>query len=263
MLDLINDSEPPKLVGKETGSLRVYTALREEILRVQLAPGAPLDEVGLSERFEMSRSPVREALVRLSSEGLVVVLPNRSTIVAPMEFQRIPEFLDALDLLQRVVTRLAALHRSPAELNAIVKAQKAYEDSLARSIASGNSLGMIEKNYEFHMAIAAAGRNQYFMDLYRRLLNEGRRMLHFHFEYNALDPDLSVERFASHHTEMVAAIEAQDADAAEHVAHLHAMQFKGRFLQFLDRNLTQKMSLNFKTLSPSKRSAGRKRGNHP
>lgn len=263
MLDLINDKEPTKPVGKETGSLRVYTALREEILRVQLAPGAPLDEVGLSERFEMSRSPVREALVRLSSEGLVVVLANRSTIVAPMEFQRVPEFLDALDLLQRVVTRLAALHRSSSELKQIVVAQKAYEESLAQSIASGNSLYMIEKNYEFHMTIAAAGRNQYFMDLYRRLLNEGRRMLHFHFEYKALEPDLSVERFASHHTEMVAAIEAQDADAAEHVAHLHAMQFKGRFLRFLDRNLTQKMSLDFKAEAPSTRRPSRKRGSPP
>jgi DNA-binding GntR family transcriptional regulator len=264
MLDLINDQEPAKPIGKETGSSRVYTALREEILRVQLPPGSPLDEVGLSERFEMSRSPVREALVRLSSEGLVVVLPNRSTIVAPMEFQRIPEFLDALDLLQRVVTRLAALHRSPVELKRIINAQKAYEGSLAQSIASGNSLGMIEKNYEFHMAIAAAGRNRYFMDLYRRLLNEGRRMLHFHFEYNALDPDLSVERFALHHTQMVAAIEAQDPDAAEKVAHLHAVQFKGRFLQFLDRNLTQKMSIDFTPdSSPAPRPAGRKRGSPP
>jgi DNA-binding GntR family transcriptional regulator len=263
MLDLINDQAPAKPIGKETGSLRVYTTLREEILRVQLAPGSPLDEVRLSERFEMSRSPVREALVRLSSEGLVVVLPNRATIVAPMEFQRIPEFLDALDLLQRVVTRLAALHRSSAEFKRIINAQKAYEGSLAQSIASGNSLGMIEKNYEFHMAIAAAGRNQYFMDLYRRLLNEGRRMLHFHFEYHTLDPDLSLERFASHHTQMVAAIEAKDADAAEKIAHLHAMQFKGRFLQFLDRNLTQKMSIDFTPDSPAPRSAGRKRGSPP
>ena len=242
MLELIKAQE--KRPGKETGSARVYTKLREEILRVQLAPGSPLDEVRLSDRFDMSRSPIREALVRLSSEGLVVILPNRSTIVAPMDFQRVPEFLDALDLLQRVVTRLAALHRTPSELKQIVKAQKGYEKAIAQSISTGDSLVMIEKNYDFHMTIAAAGRNQYFMDLYRRLLEEGRRMLHFHFEYEALDPDISVERMAAHHTQMVAAIEARDADTAEHVAHLHAMQFKGRFMQFLDRNLTQKMQLD-------------------
>ncbi len=232
--------------GKKTGSARVYARLRNEILRVQLAPGSTLDEVSLSERFEMSRSPIREALVRLSSEGLVVILPNRSTIVAPMDFQRIPEFLDALDLLQRVVTRLAALHRTRAELARIIKTQKGYEVAVAESIAANDSLAMIEANYEFHMTIAAAGRNQYFVDLYRRLLDEGRRMLHFHWEYQTLDPDISVERVAAHHTEMVAAIDAKDADAAEHVAHLHAAQFKGRFMQYLDRNLTEKMQLDYK-----------------
>jgi DNA-binding GntR family transcriptional regulator len=244
MLEPIKDQD--KRPGKETGSARVYTKLREEILRVQLPPGSPLDEVGLSDRFEMSRSPIREALVRLSSEGLVVILPNRSTIVSPMDFQRIPEFLDALDLLQRVVTRLAALHCTPSDLKQIVKAQKGYERAIAESIASGDSLVMIEKNYDFHMTIAGAGRNQYFMDLYRRLLEEGRRMLHFHFEYEALDPDISVERMTVQHTQMVTAIEAHDADAAEHVAHLHAMQFKGHFMQFLDRNLTQKMQLDLR-----------------
>ncbi len=71
-------------------------------------------------------------------------------------------------------------------------------------------------------------------------------MLHFHFEYEALDPGISVERMTAQHTQMVAAIEARDADAAEQVAHLHAMQFKGRFMQFLDRNLTRKMQLNLK-----------------
>ncbi|MFO4987296.1 GntR family transcriptional regulator, partial [Salmonella enterica subsp. enterica serovar 1,4,[5],12:i:-] len=82
----------------ETGSARVYLQLRQDILRVELAPGSPLDEVGLGERFNLSRSPVREALVRLSSEGLVQILPNRSTIVTPLDLQGIPDFLDALDL---------------------------------------------------------------------------------------------------------------------------------------------------------------------
>jgi DNA-binding GntR family transcriptional regulator len=236
-------ADQEKLPGKETGSARVYSKLREEILRVQLAPGSPLDEVSLSVRFEMSRSPIREALVRLASEGLLVILPNRSTIIAPMDFQRIPEFLDALDLLQRVVTRLAALHRKSSDLRQIINTQKAYEKAVAHSIAVGDSLTMIERNYEFHMAIARAARNHYFMESYRRLLEEGRRMLHIHFEYEALSQEISVEKLAGHHTIMVRAIEEQDADAAEQAAHLHAMQFKGQFMQFLDKSLTAKMHL--------------------
>lgn len=240
--------------GKETGSARVYSKLREEILCVKLLPGSALDEVSLGERFCLSRSPIREALVRLSSEGLVVILPNRSTIVAPMDFQRIPEFLDALDLLQRVVTRLAALHASPSDLKAIIKAEKAYEESVTHNIKDGDSLPMIERNYDFHMAIARACRNYYFTDLYRRLLEEGRRMLHFHFEFQKLDLDISVKKLAADHIAMIKAIEAKDADAAERVAHMHAMQFKGRFMQFLDRNLTATVDLDFNLDSKRSRS---------
>lgn len=229
---------------KETGAARVYGILRDEILRMRLAPGTPLDEIGLAERFNLSRSPIREALVRLSADGLVQILPNRSTVVTPMDFRRMPEFLDALDLLQRVTTRLAALHRTTADLASIREAQKAYEKAIAASIKSNDSLGMIEKNYEFHMAVAKAGRNVYFADLYRRLLDEGRRMLHLHFEYEALGTDLTVAKMASGHADIVDAIEARDADRAEEHAHLHAMQFRGRFMQFLNRNMTADMSLN-------------------
>ena len=236
--------DPARRGAKATGSARVYGSLREEILRMQLAPAAPLDEVGLSERFGLSRSPVREALVRLSSEGLVVILPNRSTIVAPIDFQGLPHFLDALDLLQRAVTRLAALRRSAADLAAISAAERVFEDKVRASIAGDDSLPMIEANHAFHMAIARAGKNAYYESFYRRLLDEGRRMLHMHFEYRRLEPDMSVESFAADHTEMVAALTARDAERAERVAHAHATQFRGRFMQFLERNVSDEMWLD-------------------
>ena len=78
----------------------VYDTLRTEILALTLAPGQPLDETGLAERFGLSRSPVREALIRLSLEELVVTLPNRSTIVAPIEIATFPAYVDALDIAQ-------------------------------------------------------------------------------------------------------------------------------------------------------------------
>jgi DNA-binding GntR family transcriptional regulator len=228
--------------AKETGTARVYTTLRNEILTMKLTPGTHLDELGVAERFGVSRSPVREALVRLSAEGLVTILPNRGNVVAAMEFGRVPEFLDALDLLQRVTTRLAALHRTQEDLETIKQAAKAYEKAASLSIKKGDSLGLIEKNYEFHMAVARAGRNVYFIDIYRKLLEEGRRMLNLHFQFQTL-ANVSSKEMASDHTEMVAAIEAGDADWAEATAHQHAVQFKGRFMQFLDRNLTAQMPL--------------------
>ncbi len=228
---------------KETGSARVYAQLRQDILRVVIAPGAPLDEVGLSERFGLSRSPIREALVRLSSEGLVQILANRSTIVAPMDMQSVPEFLDSLDLLQRVTTRSAARYRTENDLKEIVAAQLGYEEGARHSLETGDSLPMIESNYVFHMAIARAGKNRYFAGFYQRVLEEGRRMLHFHLAFQRQESDISVEKLAEGHTEMVEAIRLRDADRAEAAAHVHAMQFKGRFMQYLDRSIASEMRL--------------------
>ncbi|MBN3763023.1 GntR family transcriptional regulator [Burkholderia sp. Ac-20365] len=248
-------AEQPVDAAKETGTTRVYQTLRNEILTMKLAPGTHLDELGVAERFSVSRSPVREALVRLSAEGLVTILPNRGNVVTPIDFQRVPEFLDALDLLQRVTHRLAAVHRTADDVRAILAAHKAYLKGVAESIKTGDSLPMIERNYEFHMTIAKAGRNAYFADLYRRLLDEGRRMLHLHLKYQALDPNISPERMAAHHTELLQAIEEGDADRAESWAHEHATQFKGRFMEYLDRNLTAQIPVKFASASKSRSAA--------
>lgn len=224
--------------GKETGSARVYSQLRADILRVALKPGTPLDENSLSERFGLSRSPIREALVRLSSEGLVQILANRSIVVAPIDFETVPQFLDALDLLQRVVTRSAARFRTDADLAEIRKAAAVYEIAAAESLATGDSQPMTETNYAFHMAIARAGKNSYYTNFYSRILDEGRRILHFHLAFMLLDPEISVDRLAMGHTEMVRAIEANDLDAAERAAHDHALQFKGRFMLYLMQSVT-------------------------
>ena len=236
-------------VVRETGSTRVYTSLREQILRMELAPGAPIDEVSLSDRFGMSRSPIREALARLSSEGLVVILPNRSTVVTPVDFEGIPHFLDALDLLQRAVTRLAALRRTPADLEGIVAAAAEHEAKLIETIERSDSLPMIEANHRFHMTVAKAGKNPYYTAFYKRILDEGRRMIHIHFEYKMLEPD-GVRNITADHTEMVEAIRNRDADRAEQAAHVHAAQFRGRFMEFLERSIAAHMHLEFTMPQP-------------
>lgn len=84
----MEEQEPKRTRG--TGWKSVYDTLRREILALTLQPGQLLDETTLAERFDMSRSPVREALIRLAGEELVVTLSNRSTIVAPIEVGTFP-----------------------------------------------------------------------------------------------------------------------------------------------------------------------------
>ena len=140
--------------ARGTGGLHVYQALRDEILQLKVKPGSALDEMGLSERFGLSRSPVREALIRLSGEGLVEILPNRSTIVAPIDVQKMPNYLDALDMMQRITHRLAALQRDDDDLTAIKSMQMSFEHAVDEAFKVDVSLPIIDSNYNFHMAVA-------------------------------------------------------------------------------------------------------------
>jgi DNA-binding GntR family transcriptional regulator len=216
-----------------SGSRRIYNKIREDILCLKLRPGEPLDEVSLGRRFKLSRSPVREALIRLAGEGLVNLLPNRSAVVAPLEVETLPRYLEALDLMQRITTRMAALLRSEQELVAIRAAQAAFEEACARC----SIVDMIEANRDYHLAIAAAGRNPYFTSLYARMLDEGMRMLHIHFKFRAETQTLKPDLMFAEHTAMTEAIARQDAELAERLAHEHAEGFSDAFIRYMRQNL--------------------------
>lgn len=219
-------------------STAVYETLQREILSLALAPGAPLDETQLASRFGMSRSPVREALGRLAADGLVVMLPNRSTLVAPIDIQTFPRYVEALDLLQRINTRLAAERRTAADIAEMRRRADAFDASLGRY----DHLEMSATNKAFHMAVAAAGRNPYLTRQYGLLLDEGRRILHMHFDY--LVQSNGGHPLAGEHHEMIEAIEARDLDAADRLAHAHTRHFRNRFLQFLRTDSASGFSLD-------------------
>lgn len=223
--------------AKGTGWKSVYETLRNEILALTLAPGQLLDENSLAERFDMSRSPVREALIRLAGEDLVVTLSNRSTIVAPIEVATFPKYVEALDIAQRMNTRLAAELRTETDLKAITKRQKEFE----AAVKTGNHLQMSEANKQFHMAIARAGKNPYLASFYERLLNQGQRMLHLHFEY--LERTHEGYLLTDEHNQMLEAIRAKNVDLADELAHAHTRQFQQNFMDFMRENYTTDVSL--------------------
>jgi DNA-binding GntR family transcriptional regulator len=218
---------------RAAGSQRIYKKIREDILCLKLRPGEPLDEVGLAKRFKLSRSPVREALIRLAAEGLVTLLPNRSALVAPLQFETLPRYLEALDLMQRITTRMAAVRRTDAELAAIRAAQAAFERACARV----SIVEMIETNRDYHLAIAGAARNPYFTALYARLLDEGMRMLHIHFKFRAETQELKPDLMFAEHTAITEAIAQQDAALSERLAHEHAEGFSANFIRYMRQNL--------------------------
>ncbi|HET7715106.1 MAG TPA: GntR family transcriptional regulator [Bauldia sp.] len=212
--------------GRGFGVQTVYEALKRDIIEMTLAPGEPLDETRLSRRFAMSRTPVREAMVRLAAEGLVTTLPNRNTIVAPIDFASVPVYFDALVLMYRVTTRLAALHRKESDLIEI----RALGDAFARTVEAADAFGMIAVNRDFHIAIARAGRNRYYTEFFAKLLDEGRRLLRLYYSsYN----DHLPRHMVHEHDDIIAAVADRDPERADRIAGNHATQVVRQIQNFL------------------------------
>lgn len=224
--------------SKVTGSTHAYETLRDEILALKLPPGQALDETSLAGRFGMSRSPIREALIRLASEELVVILQNRSTVVAPLDVMSFPKYVEALDVAQRMCTRLAAELRSEADLAAMEARQADFE----AAAKTGKHLVMSKANKDFHMAVAAAGRNPFLSGFYERLLDQGRRMLHLHFDF--IERTRQGYLLTGEHREMIDAVRLRDVERADALAHAHTRQFRDNFIDFLNENYSRGIDLS-------------------
>lgn len=215
------------------GARLVYDTLRDEILNLTLPPGEAIDEISLAERLSMSRTPIREALVRLAGDGLVLTLPNRSTVVAPIDFLNLHHFFDALTLMYRVTTRLAAEHHRPADLDAI----QARQTEFAAAVTAGDEMSMIATNRNFHLAIAEAGGNPYYIQLFTRLLDEGRRILRLYY-YPSFQPSLP-HPYITEHAAMIAAITARDVAECDRLATAHADQIVQQIRALVARDTRQ------------------------
>jgi DNA-binding GntR family transcriptional regulator len=220
-------ADAPRVRG--SGAQKVYETLRKAILELELDPGSPLDEVSLSAQFDMSRTPIREALVRLAAEGLVTTLPNRNTIVASIDFVRLPVYFEALSLMYRVTTRLAATNHRPEQLIPV----RAWQAAFAEAVERQDALAMIASNRDFHVAIAEAGGNPYFTQLFARLLDEGRRILRLY--YSSFDDRLP-RQYVEEHELLVKAIEARDAELSDRLAGEHAAQIVRQIQSYIARD---------------------------
>ncbi len=219
------------------GVSTVYETLRNEIIELKIAPGSPIDEVQLSDRFELSRTPVREALVKLSAEGLITTLTNRATIVSQIDFLGLPEFFDALTLMYRVTTRLAAARHKADDIESILALQKSFETA----VNERDVLAMIATNRDFHLAIAVAGRNRHYTELFTRLLDEGRRILRLY--YSSFN-DVLPRYYVTEHEDMIKAIMERDVEKADRIAVAHADQIVQQIRSYIAADTRQSVDLN-------------------
>jgi len=223
---------------RQSSGQRVYSLLREQILSLQLAPNTELDEVQFSRELGFSRTPIREALIRLASDGLVVLAPNRGARVAPLDLDQVPQLVETLELYERAATRWAAQRRQPHHLDAL----RARHREFAAACATGEPRAIVEANWAFHDAINRAAGNQFIAADCSKMLRGVMRLSLLAFRQT--DVSLaSYEEVVEQHQEMIDAIEAGDADRAESLVYLHSDEFRDRMKTFIGGARTNGLTL--------------------
>jgi DNA-binding GntR family transcriptional regulator len=184
---------------------QVRDRLREDILAGRLEPGTELSEVALARDFGISRGPLREALGRLASEGLVTVTPRRGAVVTQLSRQ---EFIDAYQVreaLETLAVRLAVPLISDAEVAHL----RELCELMARAARENQVRLFFDTNNSFHEALVRGSRNHKLHEVHRMLVGQMVPYLPRSLELRG-----NLQQSVAEHEAILAAIEARDADRA-------------------------------------------------
>jgi DNA-binding GntR family transcriptional regulator len=189
----------------------VYSTLRDDILELRRAPGEVLDEAEIAATFGLSRSPIREAIVRLTAEGLAEALKNRGAVVSRLDIETLPAYFDAQTLLFRLTSRLAAQRGGPLAAARLSRIQDRHKSIVAARDANG----VILSNRQFHLEIAAIGGNRYYQDWLAGIMDQGQRIMRLYVRLH--DEAVPTEQL-SFHDALIDAIARKDVEAADRAA---------------------------------------------
>lgn len=210
-------------MARENKADQIYTVLREEIVSGRLRPGASLSVLKIAERFGASRTPVRDAFMRLESDGLVSLIDRQGARVTPISISGVRDLFTTRALLECAATKYVAEAAGQDEkvhgLFADLKAQ--FEDVAAKPEAtevSNRANRFYELTEAYDQAIIASTRNQHIARIIADLRPYSARLRIIAHSPGRLKVSLR------EHVRMCEAILAHDGDAAasacaDHLAH--------------------------------------------
>ncbi|MCD2195199.1 GntR family transcriptional regulator [Actinomycetospora endophytica] len=199
----------------EAAADRAYAMTKELVLTGDLPGGHLFSEGDIAERLGISRTPVREAFLRLQAEELLVLIPKRGAVVAPVPPGEAEDVLDAREAVETAAVR--RMLRRPDRLPEVIGTLRGAIAEQERYTDAAQLEAFAQADEAFHRAIVGAGRNALTTRFYATLADRQRRM-----SVHALgpSPDL-VPVILDQHRELVGLIEAHDESGFAHALRAH------------------------------------------
>ena len=156
---------------QQTITERVQEQLRDMILSGALKPGSRIDQASLATRFEASLVPIREALARLQSSGLVRIVPRRGVFVAPLSVDELVDIYHMREVLEEQAARLAAPRLTDEDIAQVAQLAR-QQDELADS---ADYEAFLDRNRELHFTIYLAAGRPYLLQVIAQLWDHSTR----------------------------------------------------------------------------------------
>ncbi len=198
--------------GSDTTAAQVERDLREQIIRLDLTPGARLSEQDIASRLGTSRQPVREALIALAKSKLVEIRPNRGTVVVKISARQMLEARFVREAIEVAVARRAAESFdgwSRERIESILDRQRA-------ACEAGDHNAFRREDELFHMVIAEGARCRLAWSAVADIKAHMDRVCNLQLRNPA-----SMRLLLDQHRSIVTAIDARNADAAAEAMHIH------------------------------------------
>ncbi|VVP81535.1 HTH-type transcriptional repressor RspR [Pseudomonas fluorescens] len=193
----------------KNGKSTLYDDLKRQILTMELDPDEALDEVAISERYGLSRTPVREVFRRLAGEGYIDIRENRGARVIPMNHSTLRNFFLVAPMVYAAIGRLAVQNFKAHQLADLKETQRRFR----AATVSRDALMMVVENNRFHAIMGEMAGNQYLEPSLERLLIDHARIGHTFFRPRDDDTEQRLELSAEHHDAFIVAIENRDESA--------------------------------------------------
>jgi DNA-binding GntR family transcriptional regulator len=209
---------------KRSNTQRLKDSLEDDIINGRLSPGERLDPEELAERFQVSRTPIREAIHQLTASGLVTVVPKKGTFVAKVGVEQLIEMFEVMAELEGMCGRLAARRITLKELEGLGESL----DRCEQVASNGDTDEYYYENEDFHQRIYRASHNGY-------LVKEANQLKQRLKPYRRLQLQVRnrVSNSLNEHRVIHEAIKAGDAAAAEDAMRQHVLIQGERFSDFV------------------------------
>ncbi len=204
----------------------VTKEMRSRIINGSVEPGSPLSELALAEEYGVSRTPVREALKQLQTEGLVEIRPRVGTFVTVPSRREITELFEMKELLEGAAARLLALRGRVPEIEELERNLRESDEAVAQDDRERYA----ELVHEFHDLIVRGADNQKLAAHYQTLMNQ---LAYPRLVMTSLNrPGRPFESDREHHL-VLELVSAKDGDSAERVMRQHVRESRRALLASL------------------------------